>query len=137
MRIFDAECAFGSKSEGEYLILVVEDDPQVGRLIALVLQRNGHESEVLADGEAAFERARAVLPQMIFADLAIKGMGGEALCVALKRDPETKNIPFVIVSGDRDIAEKAKVCGADDFMGKPFEFVDLVRVVTRYARTDS
>jgi len=119
------------------LILVVEDDPQVGRLIALVLQRNGHESEVLADGEAAFERAKAVLPEMIFADLAIKGMGGEALCVALKRDPETKNIPFVIVSGDRDIAEKAKVCGADDFMGKPFEFDDLIRVVTRYARTDS
>jgi CheY-like chemotaxis protein len=118
------------------LILVVEDDPQVARLIALVLQRNGHQSEVVSDGEAALDRARAIRPSMIFADLAIKGMGGEELCSTLKAHQETKDIPYVIVSGDRDIAEKAKVCGADAFMGKPFEFDDLVRIVTKYARID-
>jgi CheY-like chemotaxis protein len=119
------------------VILVVEDDPQVGRLIALVLQRNGHESEVVADGQTALSKARELHPSMIFADLAIKGMGGEQLCSALKALPETKDIPYVIVSGDRDIAEKAKVCGADAYMGKPFEFDDLVRIVSQYARTDS
>ena len=119
------------------MILVVEDDPQVARLIALVLQRNGHQSEVVADGQSALSKAKELLPSMIFADLAIKGMGGEALCTALKALPETKDIPYVIVSGDRDIAEKAKICGADAYMGKPFEFDDLVRIVTEYARTDS
>ena len=119
------------------MILVVEDDPQVARLISLVLQRSGFDSQVVADGQSAFDRAREAKPAMIFADLTIKGMGGEALCSALKSLPETKNIPYVVVSGDRDIAEKARVCGADDYMGKPFEFDDLIRLVKKYARAES
>jgi len=116
------------------VILVVEDDPQVARLIALVLQRNGFESQIVSDGQSALERARAAQPAMIFADLTIRGMGGEALCSALKSEAETKAIPYIVVSGDRDIAEKARVCGADDYMGKPFEFNDLIRLVNKYAR---
>ena len=116
------------------MILVVEDDPQVARLISLVLQRNGQKSEVVADGTAALERAKHLKPKIIFADLTIKGMGGQALCAALKAHPETKDIPYIVVSGDRDIAEKARQCGADDYMGKPFEFDDLIRLVKRYAR---
>lgn len=116
------------------MILVVEDDPQVARLISLVLQRSGHQSQVVADGQSALESARQERPSMIFADLTIKGMNGEALCSALKSHEETRNIPYVVVSGDRDIAEKARQCGADDYMGKPFEFEDLIRLVNKYAK---
>ena len=119
------------------MILVVEDDPQVARLISLVLQRSGHQSQVVADGQSALDRAREQRPSMIFADLTIKGMGGDALCSALKSHEETKHIPYVVVSGDRDIAEKARRCGADDYMGKPFEFEDLIRLVNKYARAQS
>lgn len=119
------------------MILVVEDDPQVARLITLVLQRNGWTSEVVADGQTALDRAREARPMLIFADLTIRGMGGEALCSALKSLPETRDIPYVVVSGDRDIAEKARICGADDFMGKPFEFDDLIRLVDKYAKAQS
>jgi CheY-like chemotaxis protein len=119
------------------VILIVEDDPQVARLIALVLQRNGHRSELVSEGQTALQRAKESKPILIFADLSIKGMGGEALCSALKRQPETKDIPFIVISGDRDIAEKARICGADGYMGKPFEFDDLIRLVNRYARAES
>jgi CheY-like chemotaxis protein len=132
-------CTSASISDEEevVLILVVEDDPQVARLISLVLQRSGFESQVVADGDSALDRALAAKPSMIFADLTIKGMNGEQLCSTLKANPETKNIPYVVVSGDRDIAEKARVCGADDYMGKPFEFDDLIRLVKKYARAQS
>jgi CheY-like chemotaxis protein len=115
------------------MILVVEDDPHVARLISLVLERNGQKAEVVSDGASALARARANRPSMIFADLTIKGMGGDQLCMTLKSAPETRDIPYVVVSGDRDIAEKARLCGADDYMGKPFEFDDLVRLVKKYA----
>lgn len=118
-------------------ILVVEDDPQVARLIALVLQRNGHQSDVVSDGQTALDRVRSTTLDMVFADLTIKGMGGEQLCSALKAAPETRDIPFIVVSGDRDIAEKARLCGADGYMGKPFEFDDLVRLVNKHARAES
>ena len=119
------------------MILVVEDDPQVARLISLVLQRSGFESLVVADGQTALDRAVEKQPALIFADLTIKGMGGEQLCSALKARPETRDIPYIVVSGDRDIVEKARACGADDYMGKPFEFDDLVRLVRKYARAES
>ena len=119
------------------MILVVEDDPQVARLISLVLQRSGHKSFIVSDGQSALDRALEQRPAMIFADLTIKGMGGEQLCSTLKSNPETQNIPYIVLSGDRDIAEKARICGADDFMGKPFEFDDLIRLVKKYARAQS
>lgn len=119
------------------MILIVEDDPQVARLIALVLQRNGRKSEIVADGRSALAKAKELQPSMIFADLTIRGMGGEQLCSTLKAQPDTKDIPYVVLSGDRDIAEKARVCGADDYMGKPFEFDDLIRLVNKYARAES
>jgi len=119
------------------MILVVEDDPQVARLITLVLERNGEKAEIVADGAKALERAKTLKPSLIFADLTIKGMGGDALCIELKTHDETKDIPFIIVSGDADIARKSKECGADDYMGKPFEFDDLVRLVRKYAKTQS
>lgn len=119
------------------MILIVEDDPQVARLIALVLQRNGYQSQVVSDGQSALQEAKAKRPSMIVADLTIKGMGGDALCSALKRQSETKEIPYIIVSGDRDLAEKARQCGADDYMGKPFEFDDLIKLVKKHARTES
>jgi CheY-like chemotaxis protein len=119
------------------MVLIVEDDPQVARLIALVLQRSGFESQIVSDGATALERVRSLRPSIIFADLTIKGMGGEALCGVLKSQPETKRIPYIVVSGDRDIARKAKQCGADDYLGKPFEFDDLVRLVNKHAPAQS
>jgi CheY-like chemotaxis protein len=116
-----------------HMILVVEDDPQVARLIALVLQRHGRDCQIVADGQTALSRAKELRPAMIFADLTIKGMGGEQLCSTLKSNPETQNIPYIVLSGDRDIAEKARICGADDYMGKPFEFDDLLKLVNKYA----
>jgi CheY-like chemotaxis protein len=115
------------------MILIVEDDPQVARLISLVLHRSGFPSETVSDGQAALKRAREAKPSMIIADLTIKGMGGEALCSAVKAQPETRAIPVVVVSGDRDIAEKARLCGADDYMGKPFEFEALLQIIEKYA----
>lgn len=120
-------------TENTDLILIVEDDPQVARLISLILQRNGEESKIVADGSTALANARELLPKMIFADLSIKGMGGQALCSELKSDDSTAGIPFIVLSGDRDIEEKATACGADAFLGKPFEFDDLIALVKQYA----
>lgn len=119
------------------MILIVEDDPQVARLIALVLKRAGRRCEIVADGQSALQKAKELRPSMIFADLTIKGMGGQQLCSALKAEEETRAIPYVVLSGDRDLAQKARQCGADDYMGKPFEFPDLIRLVEKYAGTES
>src|SRR3954454_14649075 len=83
---------------GDELILVVEDDPQVARLVSLVLQRNGRDCQVVADGTTALSRVEETHPQMIFADLTIKGMNRAALFSELKSRPETRSIPYVVLS---------------------------------------
>lgn len=119
------------------MILVVEDDPQVSRLIAMLLQRHGYESETVSDGKTALARVKANRPTLVFADLTIKGMSGEALCIAIKAEESTRGIPFIVLSGDRDIAEKADSCGANGHLGKPFEFDDLMELVRKYVDDES
>jgi CheY-like chemotaxis protein len=119
------------------VILIVEDDPQVARLIALVLRKHGRQCEVVSDGQTALRRMKELKPSMIFADLTLKGMGGDQLCKMLKSQEETRLIPYIVLSGDRDVAQKARQCGADDYMGKPFEFPDLIRLVDKYAGVES
>ncbi len=105
----------------------------MAKLISLVLERKGHRSDIVSDGQSALVRAVASKPDMIFADLTMRGMSGEQLCIALKAAPATRDIPYVVVSGDRDVAERARICGADGYMGKPFEFDDIIRLVDKYA----
>src|SRR5260370_10258751 len=93
------DSSYRSNQEDPVRILIVEDDAQVAKLMSLVLERNGHRSDIVSDGQSALDRARSHKPDMIFADLTIRGMGGEQLCNALKSTPATKDIPYVVVSG--------------------------------------
>jgi len=103
----------------------------------MVLKRHGYESETVSDGKTALERVRTNRPTLVFADLTIKGLSGEALCTAIKAEESTRGIPFIVLSGDRDIAEKADSCGADGHLGKPFEFKDLMELVRKYVDDES
>ena len=102
--------AFASDLRSAPMILVVEDDPHVARLIALVLQRNGQQSRDRrrrADGAARARRSSQ--PSMIFADLDHQRDGRRgALQHAEGGCRDDATIPYVVVSGDRDIAEKAR-----------------------------
>lgn len=111
------------------MILIVEDDMQVARLMELILKRAGRESHTIGDGQKALEYLSENKVEMVFADLGVRGISGDQLCTRLKGNDETREIPFVVVSGDRDIAERAGACGADAHLGKPFEFDDLIRLV--------
>lgn len=118
------------------LIVIVEDDVQVARLIELVLKRAGRESHTIADGREALEYISNNPVDMVFADLGVRGLSGDQLCSQLKGNDGTREIPFFVVSGDRDIREKAATCGADGYLGKPFEFDDLIRLVETHADND-
>lgn len=118
------------------MILIVEDDPQVSRLIELVLKRMGRDSKTVPGGDTALEHVRANRPSLVIADLGVKGLPGDVLCSRLKSRDETRDIPVIILSGDRDIREKADGCGADAYLGKPFEFEELTKLVEKYADDD-
>ena len=99
----------------------------------LIVKRAGREATTISDGRKALEFISSNQVEMVFADLGVKGISGDQLCATLKGDDKTRAIPFVVVSGDRDIVERADACGADAHLGKPFEFDDLVRLIESHA----
>jgi twitching motility two-component system response regulator PilH len=74
------------------------------------------------DGETALAIARSQKPDLIFLDIVMPGMNGFAVLRTLRREPETRGIPIVMISGNLQATEQFYVqrFGADDFMKKPF-----------------
>lgn len=103
-------------------ILVVDDSATIRAVIGKMLIQDGHTVLKAADGETALALARSELPDVIFLDIVMPGMNGFAVLRTLRRDPLTKAIPIVMISGNLQATEQFYVqrFGADDFMKKPF-----------------
>ncbi|MBI3812752.1 MAG: response regulator [Nitrospirae bacterium] len=101
-------------------ILVVEDDPTVGRLLALYLTQEGYHVDHATDGDEAIEKARLLQPFAITLDIMLPRKDGWEVLQRLKQMPETKDIPVLIVS----IIENRELgfsLGATDYFTKPID----------------
>jgi DNA-binding response OmpR family regulator len=103
-------------------VLVVDDSPTIRAVLGKMLTQDSHVVFKAADGETAIEMARKECPDLIFLDIVLPGMNGFAVLRALRRDPLTRAIPIVMISGNVQATEQFYVqrYGADDFMKKPF-----------------
>jgi two-component system KDP operon response regulator KdpE len=106
-------------------ILVVDDEPQIRRVMKTALASNGYEAFEARSGEEALESLRANNPDLILLDLNMPGMGGMATCREIRAVCE---VPIIVLSV-RD-SEQDKIAaldaGADDYMTKPFSVNELL-----------
>jgi two-component system KDP operon response regulator KdpE len=114
-------------------ILVVDDEPQITRVLRTSLQSNGHEVSVAHDGESAIEQFMKIKPQLVITDLAMPGMDGIELTHAIR---EHSQVPVIVLSvrGQDSVKVSALDEGADDYITKPFSIQELlarVRVQSR------
>src|SRR5262245_41339761 len=108
-------------------ILVVEDDPRVGSFLMHGLTAEGFDVSLSDDGAEALARVRAELPDLILLDVDLPGLPGDEVCRRLKQDPRTNLIPIVLLTGgDFGGRVPAWRAGADEFLTKPFDFVEVV-----------
>ena len=103
-------------------VLVVDDSATIRAVLGKMLTQDGHVVSKAPDGETAIELARKECPDLIFLDIVLPGMNGFAVLRTLRRDPLTRHIPIVMISGNLQATEQFYVqrFGADDFMKKPF-----------------
>jgi two-component system phosphate regulon response regulator PhoB len=119
-------------------VLVVEDDPRIGQIVANRLQREGMEASIVSDGMLAVPAVRAWQPDLVLLDITLPGRDGLDICRELRRDPLLGRIPIIILSGlgedlDRIVGLEL---GADDYIPKPFNDRELalrVKAVIRRA----
>jgi two-component system phosphate regulon response regulator PhoB len=117
-------------------ILVVEDEEDILDLIAYHLQKEGYVALKATTGEAALERLPAGRPDLVILDLMLPGMDGLEVCRRMKADPQTREIPIVMVTArgeEADVVSGLEM-GAADYLSKPFrprELIARVRAVLR------
>jgi diguanylate cyclase (GGDEF)-like protein len=113
-------------------VLVVEDDPDVARLVAMILAEDGHEVDVAGDATDALMRATKVRPELVVLDVGLPGMSGLDVAKALRADVATATVVVVFLTARPDERLVAFTSGADDFLTKPFDPEEL-RVRARAA----
>ena len=117
-------------------ILVVEDEPRLGEILRLYLERDGYQVTVVSDGRAAIAAVDAEPVDLVVLDLMLPGLNGEAVLGAIRDRGDT---PVLIASAKRSDLERIAGLrmGADDYLAKPFnpnELTARVAAVLRRSR---
>lgn len=100
-------------------ILVIDDDPQIRRVMKVILSSERYEVFEARSGERALLKFREALPDLVLLDLNMPGMGGLETCRSIR---ESSDVPVIILTVRREESEKVALldAGADDYITKPF-----------------
>jgi len=112
-------------------ILIIEDEEHLRSVISEGLRLDGFEVFEAMEGETGVAIARSELPDIVVSDINMKGMDGYHTLSALRSDPLTANIPFVLMTGRADLKSMrmGMSLGADDYLPKPFRTRELIDVI--------
>jgi two-component system, OmpR family, phosphate regulon response regulator PhoB len=117
-------------------VLVVEDEPAIGELIAVNLRHNGFAPVLAGDAESARREVQAQVPDVILLDWMLPGESGASLARTWRASERTRQVPILMLTARSDEADKVTAldAGADDYITKPFSTKELlarIRAVLR------
>ena len=112
-------------SEKKKRILIVDDEPQITRVLRRSLMTHGYDVHVAADGEAALQTFGDWMPDLVVTDLSMPNMSGLELCRRLRA---ISQLPIIVLSvrGEERTKVEALDAGADDYVTKPFGMDELL-----------
>ncbi len=117
-------------------VLVVDDNPQIQKLVSVNLKTRDYAVETVGTGEEALQRFKPGDYDLVILDLVLPGLGGIEVCAQIRQQSD---VPIVVLSAyeDEDLKVRALDSGADDYVTKPFsqeELLARVRAVMRRAK---
>ena len=130
--ILKAEGYIIEKSAMKKKILLAEDDQAIVEVVKIILEQDGY-AIIAADSEQAIHAALDEhKPDLILLDIWLSGHDGGEIAKLLKAKRETQHIPIIMISANNETEKIAKESNADDFLLKPFDIDDLLRIVRKY-----
>lgn len=109
-------------------ILIADDNPQILELLEAYLEPLQAEVRLAADGEATLAAVERDEPDLILLDIMMPKRSGFEVCRILKEDPRYRDIPIIMVTALNEVGdmERARESGADDFISKPVNKIELL-----------
>lgn len=118
-------------------ILVVDDDPDIGSMIKMMLEFKGYEATVMDRAEKVAASLSDTSVDLIIMDMLLSGINGVDICKTIKDNPATGQIPVIMISAHPNAKEICMNAGADDFVSKPFDMDDMLGRVGRLVDSSS
>ncbi|MBA2396015.1 MAG: response regulator transcription factor [Ktedonobacteraceae bacterium] len=118
----------GINVQTQKLILVVDDDYHLRKMVQWTLEEEGFEVQTAGDGREAVERALLQQPALILLDMGLPLLDGSGV-VAQVRTRYGKMVPIIIMSADGHVEEKSRQVEAVAYVRKPFDIDDLIHAV--------
>jgi len=117
----------------EKTVLVIDDEEAIVLLLETILNIYGFRCVSCFSPRKAMETAKTVRPDLIILDIAMPEIDGYEVCLNLKGDPATREIPIIMVTALALIQDKKKglECGADGFIFKPFDPMVVINEIDR------
>ncbi|HEY9722951.1 MAG TPA: response regulator [Oscillatoriaceae cyanobacterium] len=114
-------------------ILIADDEPDLVRILSILLRAMGYDIDAAPDARTAIQMAMSSPPDLVILDVMMPGLNGYEACGKLKGDPATKHVPVLMISAKVQQADRLSglEAGADAYLGKPFENSELLRQVRR------
>jgi CheY-like chemotaxis protein len=120
-----------SKPRDDTRVLVVDDDPQVTKLVAAALRNLGLGTWEAHDAKEALRLAKTLLPGLIITDVHMPGIEGPDFCLQLKSSSDTRDIPVIFISGDtsEDTRQTSGSSGGIAYFDKPLDVGGLMATI--------
>ena len=119
------------------LVMVIEDEESLGLMLKYNLEKEGYEVVIESRGAKALGEVERHMPSVIILDWMLPEISGVEICKLIRANPETKNIPIIMLTAKGEEEDKIKglSAGADDYVTKPFSVPELMaRVKTNMRR---
>jgi CheY-like chemotaxis protein len=113
-------------------ILLADDSITIQKVIGIIFGGEDYSLTIVDNGKAAFDKALEVSPDILLIDALMPGMSGYEVCERIRATPELASKPILLLTGSFEPFDetKAKNCGANDFIAKPFESQQIIAKVT-------
>ena len=113
-------------------ILVIEDEPEMRRNLALILRMEGFDALAAENGRIGLETALREKPDLVLCDVMMPELDGYGVLRGLRADPSTVGIPFIFLTakGEKGDQRAGMNLGADDYLTKPVGSQELLEAVT-------
>ncbi len=109
-------------------LLLADDSITIQKVVGIIFASDEYELSLVDNGDAALAKAKELVPDVFLVDALMPGKNGYEVCAEVRNDPVLKDVPLLLLTGAFEPfdEEKARRCGADDMITKPFESQQLI-----------